>query len=754
MEEIKVSVKNEAADLYQFDVRMGGLRTRPTVDCSEQVVNLILRQIELVNKNPEIFNIDEFLVFEEYKSKVYELYGINICEDNLILDKAITETTKILKTLKKKMKVEVKGPASTYMQNIRSTNNSIIKMLLMGQFGTGKSTLVKKMSDIPEYIDFPVVDTARTTIHDANYIYKNRLDDSRFCFAVDFKTTQEIFNLVQECYIRAIDKLFDLVDDMKDDKISQDKVMAEFVTDPDKIFKIEYVLGKYYEIDNKKRELEEKKNQVIFWDNIFHSIYSLVKSFVENEVKCSFEDEENTILIEKDIRDKFLRDQIYGKNIEALIWKTVDVLQLKIHEICEDMEKKEKGNIVWDENEIVGFVNRNYIFEDLEEYIRPFSSTSIKHFTNIITPLVDSLVIEIPYNKNISSADKEKMICITDTVGFEHRKTDDTGSLEGSTKYFYNNYDIIGILDSAKQSMNGTTENLLREVYNNADKSKLMMIYTFYDEFTKKDFEDEHDKQFFLLDLQKTTLKKIDNSDECEKFIETFQKRTNFLSGLMSTDIECINLLLDNITKHYSGLYNYKKLDLIDPRKPIIEYNYRRLALVFTKAQEEYIEQQKYLYLISYPGYKTTEALTNRLKNGGTYFLGTSRTLKPVDDFCNILMEKIERFIKNPDYVNFEIKSTIPNHKEKVVDWFKEEVSSIIKKLAKEIFVDIRLDAWNKLYSDWGSGVDLRRRNGIIKEINNILPELIIDESTFADRWLNYIENIFEQVLLAMKNYR
>jgi len=52
---------------------------------------------------------------------------------------------------------------------------------------------------------------------------------------------------------------------------------------------------------------------------------------------------------------------------------------------------------------------------------------------------------------------------------------------------------------------------------------------------------------------------------------------------------------------------------------------------------------------------------------------------------------------------------------------------------------------------DWGAGVDYRLRVGILNEIGKILLEFVLDETTFADRWIEEIENIFLKILNQMK---
>jgi hypothetical protein len=282
-----------------------------------------------------------------------------------------------------------------------------------------------------------------------------------------------------------------------------------------------------------------------------------------------------------------------------------------------------------------------------------------------------------------------------------------------------------------------------------------MILYTFYDEFSKKDFEDDEDKKMYLLNLQNTTIRKLDDELLSTKFAEELSQknRTLFLENLLVPEkkSECMDNVISNLEQRFEGLYDFKRFDVIDNKKSLIDFNYSKLALVFNKARETYINQQYDIYMRYYPHYKTTEALTNRLSNGGTYFIGSTRTLKPIDDFCSTMMSDMDKFIKNPKSINFETKDTIQNHEQKVLDWFKEEVSSEIKTLSKEYFVDMRRSSWRELYMYHGTGSDYERRQGIMMELNAILPPLITENNTFADKWIERVEKIFEEVLYKMK---
>jgi len=76
---------------------------------------------------------------------------------------------------------------------------------------------------------------------------------------------------------------------------------------------------------------------------------------------------------------------------------------------------------------------------------------------------------------------------------------------------------------------------------------------------------------------------------------------------------------------------------------------------------------------------------------------------------------------------------------------------SKIKTLSKEYFVDMRRSSWRELYMYHGTGSDYERRKGLLMELNEILPPLITENNTFADKWIERVEKIFEEVLYRMK---
>lgn len=754
---IKVKRTRMGKDEVQFDVRRDNLRTRRNIRCSDEIAKIIEDTLFLINENEELSNVGDQLIRRDLYNAVYEKYQLEpmvLSNDEVErVNEVVNNVILILDSINKKKSYSLRMPATDLLKKIETENEGVfIKTLLLGQCGYGKSTIIKALSNYGEEVDFPVIDTSRTTSYTTHYIFK-RDAASGFRFSVDFKDEEKIFNLVSDGVYRAVDKIFNSLEDNDDKYKTRDKAMHEFVNDPNLLFKIEYILGKYYKTEQTEKR-ESKEEQTKFWDGIFERIYSCCKAFYFGDYKV--DEELGSGLFKKNLKDEFIRNEDSIDMLDEITLDLVEKLRNKLLEICKEQEEKNLGSIEIDGDSIVGFKVDNYDVQNISDYIVPFASTDSKYFTKIVTPLVERMVIEVPYNSKIESGYKNKVICMTDTVGFEHSKTEDSKSLEGSTDYKYNAFDIIAVVDKATGSMSGTTENILNELYNNANKSKIMILYTFYDEFSKKDFEDDEDKKIYLLNLQNTTIRKLDDESLSTKFAEELSQknRTLFLANLLIPDkkSECMDNVLFNLEQRFEGLYDFKKFDVIDNKKSLIDFNYSKLVLVFNKARETYINQQYDIYMGDYPHYKTTEALTNRLSNGGTYFIGSTKTLKPIDDFCSTMMSDIDKFIKNPRSINFEIKDTIQNHQQKVLDWFKEEVSSEIKTISKEYFVDMRRSSWRELYMYYGTGSDYKRRQGIMMELNEILPPLITENNTFADKWIERIERIFEEVLHKMKN--
>lgn len=760
---LDISIKEAENEKWLLEVREKehGRRIRLKVNSDYNRVKLVAYCLKFIDEHPEY---REFIRSNEEMTKA-RLRNALAAElktnDFTIIDDALPIVEKVHLKLQEE---EDKVDPINVLEKVQIPENAL-RVLLRGRFGVGKSTLIKACCNFPLNLDFPVTDTGRTTTYSTEYVFKANNHTSKYGFAVAFLSKNKQKMKLEDALIRSIVKLIQSTLKKTGDLDTEDEVMKSFVTDPARLFKVEYLFGKYYPTHHPKRFDEARSEQVNWWEALYKRIQKLVGHLFEEEGlndKVIFDSTDDWSKIEgleeklvahtkREGTESFLQ-------YETIIRELIDRIQDKAETICTVLELGGLGVPITDSSgSISGFYANNYTESNVEQLVTPFTSTQNQRFGHLLTPVVDRIRIEVPYNDAFSPKIRRSSIVITDTVGVEHAKNTDTRSIEGSTNFLFEQYDFITVVDDASKSMDTTTTNILRNLFSTADKSKIFLTYTFYDKFDKKDLEDDEDKDFELFTLQETAFRKIAEEisyDNIDWFIQDFKDRTVILKDLSPTTQEFTSVAnyLEKMIDYRNELSDFKRIYRTNLDWPILRYNFKKLALVFSHAQREYLEQQHKIYLGEYLPYKTAEALTKRLYWGETYFIGINRTLQPVDDFCDGLMTKLQPFLMNPTEENFSHKNiNIPNLSEKVKDWFKELVSDEIKKLSKREFVDHYEDHWKRAYFDNGNGSDLRRKKAIMAIFNQILPPLDVQSHNNAEIWIDALERIIMEAIKKME---
>ncbi|MFC4306402.1 hypothetical protein [Cohnella boryungensis] len=714
--------------------------------------------LEFISANPEY---QQFYVEGDNFSRDQLINALKTefkTNDSALLEDVLQVAEKVLVRLQEHEEME----EQTDVASLIPISSEALRTVLLGRFGVGKSTLIKACTNFSENIDFPVTDTARTTTYTTEYVFKDPFTVSKFAFAVAFKPESELKLKLEEASTRALRKAVQLALKPNEviDSTIEEEVLKAFVTDPERLFKNEYIFGKYYGKNHPKRYDDTKKEQIVWWEHLYNQIDQLMRlMFIEEGI--SLESEENWSRIEG-IEEKLLElskrsETQSASKLQNIIDNLMNTIRQRAELLCSELEADDLGKAFRNSTgSITGFFTREYDESNVERVITLFTSTQAKHFSRLLTPIVDHIRIEVPYNERFPEELRKQQIIITDTVGIEHAKTTDTRSIEGSTKYFFEQYNCITVVDDASKSMDSTTTNILRSLFGSAAKGKIFLTYTFYDKFDKKDFEDEADKDFELLGLQDAALRKIADElsyDNTNWMIEDLKERTIFLKDLVpgTRQIESIIKYFQKMVAHKAEMNDFKQIQPLNKNKPILGYNYKKLALVFAQTQQEFLEQQRQIYFQEYLHWKTAEALTWRLYSGSTYFIGSYKTLRPVDDFCDLLLHKLHHFLSNPAEENFVHKNDrIENLSEKVKDWLKELVGDSVKKMSNKEFVGRYHEFWRIAYNEHGFGSDLRRRKIIMEVFNKVLPPLQMDASNNADIWIDALENMIEEAIEKM----
>lgn len=690
---------------------------------------------------------------------------------------------------------ESKEKNTDFIENTIKLPPDAPKVIFLGRVGVGKSTIIKNLTNFGGKVNFPFTDTSRTTTYQTEYIFKNPWQKPSK-FAVSFMSLDEVTQEVETAIDRAVEARIDMLYEDSSKNIQgktskkeseQDRILKAFYADPNKVFDMRFFLGKYIRTESKNRQNENNQRLNSLWATIYDYILTIISevekldftTYNYNDYKYDTPDSKS----QEFLRHKYYEyvfDTNHKENSTYSRFKKYVLTEIKvnINNLLMYMDRnevirnrftpKEKGND-WP----LGFSCNidDYDSDNFYEFIKTFTSKEGKLFGNILTPLVKEMRIELPYNNKLSSQVTEKPIIFIDTVGTSH-VVEEGSSIENSINLNLDKVDIITVVDDSRTSMSADTLNILKHLTNRVARSKIFIAYTFYDEFTKREFEDDYDededymddqKQDYLLDLQHSKISAIlkDDREEIVKFLNQLQNKTTFMKGLVSSNSrenssthDPINKFLEKIHDYYNIYNNYLLVDKIKDGVPLIEYDYKRLAMIFfNEILENYLEQQKNIYLNNPPHYKVTEALTRRLFNGETYYVG-AEILKPVDDLYSIMLDKLYTFILNPKTINFKKNdSDGEDYKIRLLEELKENIFENLTDYLKEDFTSYPMrEKWKKLYMDYGIGSDYRRRTGIIETFEELLvPYTSYIVNPEVEHMIDKLELIFERSIMDLE---
>jgi hypothetical protein len=372
---------------------------------------------------------------------------------------------------------------------------------------------------------------------------------------------------------------------------------------------------------------------------------------------------------------------------------------------------------------------------------------------------VYKLKIEILYNKLLSEEIRQKRICCSDTVGVAHT-TESSGGFERSTSLNMDNVDAVIIADDSKLNMDNNTGVILRHIASRVDYKKIFFAMTFFDNFTKQEFDEDEDldeqKIEYLSRIHRERVSEYMEGSEDSKLLNERHltgKNTFYLKGLAQNtapDISAINGMLKVIQQETEIARSPLGVSF-NKDKSIVTYDYRKLSLHYTKARTNFLALQNDIYMgVERPHFKTTEALTRRLSKKVPEFIGAKKLI-PVDDFFDALIRELKEYISNPETHTLDGE---PDKIAQVISMIKTVITERIKELSRtKFFSDVYVEVWTDLYNLRGIGTDTVRREGIIAAEERIAPtemEFLIQKG--RHHIIDELEDIFEESVEQIKN--
>lgn len=642
---------------------------------------------------------------------------------------------------------------------------------LLGKAGVGKSTLIKKLSCFwnNEDISFPFTDTSRTTTYPTDYCFVPKEKD--FKFFVHFISDATLNLHLNECIERAINKMIDLnfIHPNSADN-EMDQIFEAFVTDPTQSFDIRYSLGKYIKTTSSAYSNKENGELIDFWKKLHSKFNNLIEAIKEianlpNGDASYYQLLYSDALKQKennDIRNAYtsIYDYIYSR-ILSLRQKIIEnVLKNPIvkNPIIDNLSENHQIN----SNMTTSFLYcelDNESSEDFYKFIQIFTAKKAKFWGNSLFNLVSHLRIEISLNQQVKDTlpQKDFAFVIQDTIGIAHTN-DKNGGFENSTQLKTDNLDAIILIDDSRFNGDNNIAAILQHLAARIDIKKIHFAFSFFDELIKEDFDEDDlnaEKINYLISTETNSIRNtIQNETQTTTLIQKLHSdETCFLAGLTNAnDFVSVQNFINMLIRKKLSENNDFKMFKPDPNKAFIEYDYRKIPLLYDKASRKYHIQQNEIYMVQPPHYKTTEALTRRLAIGETYFCG-ARVLKPVDDLYNQLITSLSDYIDNPQSINIASTDN-PKIAVEIIAQLKALITEELRKDINAKFLNSDAIAkWKNLWLLTGIGSDFVRRKGIIAEEKNIAPDIdCYLSSTVKEHLIDTIQEAFENSIEKIAN--
>lgn len=621
----------------------------------------------------------------------------------------------------------------------------------LGKAGVGKSTIIKKMSYFwnNKEVSFPFTDTSRTSTFPADYCFVPKT--TGFKFIATFSPESIIDLSICECMDRAMNKLLELMVNKSSDTEWIDEVMNSFTSDPAQSFDIRYSLGRYIKTTSPAYGKSFNVDLITFWNKLFNCFIAIAKSVTGTEYAQHDDVSFYQLKYSDSIKQADKNDPIYAEYRSAF-----DVIKEQILAVQTDLMLDLKVNdaifnIEFDmSDEIVPYFSCNIKYMDGEafyKFIRAFTTKKSSEFGHSVFNIVSHLRIELPLNDRIMLPQSGFSFVVQDTIGIAH-DNDGNGGFENSTHLRMEDVDSVVLIDDSRMNGDNNMSVILSHLLARIAPYKIYFAFTFFDELSKADFDEDDDldeqRILYLITTETNTIRSVVKDEGKSKILlgKLNAKNSFFMKKLMGDDFDSINQLIDLLIRQKMRLLNSYQLFKPKPTEPFVIYDYKKLPLLYQQAIEAYAKQQRNIYEVSPPHYKTTEALTNRLSRGITYFSG-ARTLRPVDDLYNLLIQALSEYIDNPVRINFT--AVTDTDTEIFLGMLKTTITENLRKTLNDKFCsgDI-LNEWQKLYCLTGTGCDKVRRNGIISTENTIAQGLdVYLNSSVKEHIINSIEEAF-----------
>lgn len=613
-----------------------------------------------------------------------------------------------------------------------SIDDGYNKILIMGKTGAGKTTLLQHLIDTASD-KFPLTSSGRGTVSDLEVIVAK----GAYKAAVNFFSKDRVRDFVQECVYNAILTNSDNKNDIFD-----------ALSNTEEGFRLEFIIGKYTPNNDPRVNNVNQYLEIII------------------QIKNKFKE-----LTQKD-PDKYLINNDYSETYREEVYEDPEFKSILEEILIEFLKKFENINN--------GFLKKNQedwpLYWEIEtknrtEYFKSLRVFSGNHFTlwgQLLTPLVQGMRIQGPFNSTISTGKLPKLVYI-DGQGLEHRNDVPVEVIPKKLENLFGSVDKILLVDSAKPSMTGSAKYALGTVIRDGYKDKLIIAFTHFEQIDDSCYEGieelRKDQVNRTLTSALTMLKQEIGTLTVNSYESEFKNRCFYFSHLnkeyssMKDTREQYN---EQLTRMFSLFQSKNMIPDLDNFKP--NYDKEKISGEIHEAVEKFHllwdmrfygrpENPYNTSLESSPKkehWKRMWAFNNRVAE---FNLNAYLHLMPVSELSSNIKNSISRYLEKP----IGWKPIEPNEEDKLnfIELVKNKVNDQVGNYFEYEMIKNQKEYWKQAFRHSGRGSALLRATTIDHMIYDHVAPLKVSSANwreFLDKVWSIVNNSIDSVSESIIN--
>jgi hypothetical protein len=584
------------------------------------------------------------------------------------------------------------------------------KVVMLGVPGAGKTTLVRQLIGTnPKREAFPSTSLNRTTTFPIELV----LHPGRYEAVVTFMTEHETRFEVEECVSAAI------VDAVNGDRL---QVSRTFLEKSDMRFRLKYLLGDLcdqdagddpYADENDEEGLPDGDDISVVTDADRQRYAAVVRGYIERifdiaaKSKAVVESEQGP-LADMPPADRAAALDLIEEEADAseefgdLVAEILEELRTKFGAVgaAGTFEKNTTG---WPKawlmqaapNERSAFIRA----------LRYFSGITDKSWGRLLTPLVNGMRVQGPFQAAWASG--EPKLVLIDTEGLGH-KANSTADLPEQTAALLHEADVVLLVDSAKNGLtNYAAGKALESVANSGLTRKLAMVFTHMDMASESGLKGQrlHDQIFSgLRNVVDNQLSKSLSPEASRFLLERLEGHTFYVGRIDKAEAKGAEPEL------------HRLLDLLIAEQPPVikpvsvpQYNPAFLLLAIQEAARDFRRQWQGILGIAPDSthkpksWQTIKALSRRYaENWGENF-----ELRPTANLRTTLETAVSRFLEGPtDWTG----DPTPEQKRDAIERLKTAVTKQLPDLVRRRLREQPQPSWHEAWVPRGTGSTSTRR--------------------------------------------